>query len=189
MVAADVGGVPCMRIVSSASTSCGVGSEWIVQVDLPLFVSETIAIRWPAAPFQAVMVAARFAGSHAPVPETGVGVGEAAGALGAVEGLAARVAAAVGPVVGATEGPVVEHAARATARPRARRGVEAAMAGRRGVMWRRMLAAGMKTRRPLKKTPVNDAVVWSDGADGFCMPPRTADIAAMCRSRRAILGP
>jgi hypothetical protein len=105
-----------------------------VQVDLPLFVSETVAMRCPVAPVHAVTVAARLAGSHAPVPETGVGVGDAAGTLGAVDGLAPPVAAAVAPPVAAIDGPVVEHATIAKARPTATNGSEAARAGRRGII-------------------------------------------------------
>ena len=63
--------LPWARTAPRPSTNCGRGVSGIRHGVSPVLVSDTSAIRLPAAPSQAVIRAARFAGSHGPVVGAG----------------------------------------------------------------------------------------------------------------------
>src|SRR4029079_6898299 len=90
-----VGVGPSISTDPLPSTSCGLSIARRVQVVVPALVSSTSAIRFPAAPPQAVIRAASADGSHGPGVGAAVGRGVAVGAAVAV-GAGVAVGAAVG---------------------------------------------------------------------------------------------
>jgi hypothetical protein len=99
-----------------------------------------------------LITAERLAGLQGAVPVTGVGVGEAAGAMVRTGEAAAATVGDGASVAGvAMDGPVVEHAASKRPRLNTRREAEAAGACRREVIGTgRILAPDTKTRRLLE---------------------------------------
>src|SRR4029079_14069366 len=96
-----VGVGPSIRTDPLPSTSCGLSIARRVQVVGPALVSSTSAIRFPAAPPQAVIRAASADGSHGPGVGATVARRVAVGAAAAVgAGVAVGAAVAVGSAVG-----------------------------------------------------------------------------------------